>query len=353
MMNLDQRLQKITEYLKIYGSISNTEAQGLTNAHRNTISGDFKKLIRSSILTRTGEKKGTRYQLIETTIFLPEHIEPIFIEGDRQNLERYFKKRERKKVFFNRTSNRALHADFSFAKDVSILLNDLKNRVEEKRNKLSDNERKRKKERLIIDLSWSSSNIEGNTYSLIETEALIKHNETATGRSFAEAQMILNHKTAIEYIRAGKEYKNLSKKAVLELHQLLINNLHVKTGFREHLVAISNSSFVPCDNQFQIITFFEQILQKINTLESTLEKMVAANLLIAYLQPFSDGNKRTSRMLGNAILISNDIPPISFVHTPKEKYIKAVLYFFEKQNPDYFKYLILHELNHSFREYIE
>ena len=205
---------------------------------------------------------------------------------------------------------------------------------------------------MVIDLSWSSSGIEGNTYSLLETEALVKHNETATGKSFAEAQMILNHKTAIEYIREGKEYKKLSKRAVLELHQLLINNLYVETGFRQHLVAISNSSYVPCDNPLQIVTFFEQVLQKINAIESALEKAVAANLLIAYLQPFSDGNKRTSRMLGNAILLSNNIPPISFVHTPKEEYIKAVLYFYEKQNPDYFKYLILHELNNSFREYI-
>ena len=351
-MDLGQRRQKITEYLKTYGSISNTEAQALTNAHRNTISGDFKKLIGDGILIRIGEKKGTRYQLIEGTIFLPEHIESVFIEANRQSLERYFKKREHKKVFFNKTCNAALHADFSFSKDISALLYDLKNRVKEKRAKLGDSERKRKKEKLVIDLSWSSSSIEGNTYSLLETEALIKHNETAKGRSFAEAQMILNHKTAIEYIREGKDYKKLSKRAILELHQLLINNLYVGTGFREHLIAISNSSFVPCDNQFQIVAFFDEVLQKINTLESVLGKVVAANLLIAYLQPFSDGNKRTSRMLGNAILISNDISPISFFHTPKEEYIKAVLYFYEKQDPGYFKCLVLHELNHSFREYI-
>jgi transposase len=94
-------------------------------------------------------------------------------------------------------------------------------------------------------------------------------------------------------------------------------------------------------------------IEKINKTNSVLENAVMVNLLTAFLQPFSDGNKRISRMLGNAILISNDLIPISFVHTAKEDYIKAILYFYEKQNPDFFKQLFLNELNNSFREYIE
>jgi len=167
-----------------------------------------------------------------------------------------------------------------------------------------------------------------------------------------EAQMILNHKEAIEYIRESKSHVKLNKIIVFELHQLLTRNLNVDTGFRKHLVAITHSSYVPCDNEFQIASFFDEILKKINSMDSVLEKAIAANLLFAYLQPFSDGNKRTSRMLGNAILLSYDYLPISFFNTSKEDYIKAMLYFYEKQNTNYFKQLFLNELNNSLKDYI-
>jgi Fic family protein len=225
-------------------------------------------------------------------------------------------------------------------------------RIATKRKELSEELRKKKKEKLVIDLSWASSNIEGNTYSLLETEGLLTYNQTAKGKKFNEAQMILNHKDAIEYIRQGNQYKRLNKHNILELHQMLVKNLQIDSGFREHLVAISNSSFIPCDNKFQIISFFDSIIEKINSVESVLEKSVAANMLMAFLQPFSDGNKRTSRMLGNAILLSYGYIPISFVNTAKEDYIKAILYFYEKQDPTFFKKLFLYELNNSFKEYI-
>ena len=100
------------------------------------------------------------------------------------------------------------------------------------------------------------------------------------------------------------------------------------------------------------VKVFEKAIEKINEIQSVLAKAMAANLLIAYLQPFEDGNKRTSRMLGNAILLAHGFLPLSFSHTPKEEYIKSILYFYEKQDPRYFMYLFLKELNYSFREYI-
>ncbi|MFH1429693.1 MAG: Fic family protein, partial [Candidatus Margulisiibacteriota bacterium] len=145
--------------------------------------------------------------------------------------------------------------------------------------------------------------------------------------------------------------RTLSVKRVLELHHLLITNLGVDTGFRNRIVKITGSNYVPCDNKFQIEEFFNNIIEKINSTESILSKAIMANLLIAYLQPFEDGNKRTSRMLGNAILLANKGIPVSFSHTPKEDYIKALLYFYEKQDPAFFKYLFLKELEQSFREY--
>ncbi|MBF0316449.1 MAG: Fic family protein [Oligoflexia bacterium] len=351
-MDFNERKQKIIAYLKIYGTVSSSEAQALTNAHRNTISSDLKKLIEEKVVNTIGNGKGTKYQLLENLIFSNENITSLFPNKERRKFEQYFKSSNRKKSFFNITAESALNADFTYSQQIEERFLSLKERITEKRRTLSEVERKRRKEKLVIDLSWASSNIEGNTYSILETEALIKFNETAKGKSFKEAQMILNHKAAIDYIREEPEFKKLDKQKVLALHQLLTKNLDVNTGFRDHLVAISNSSFIPCDNKFQIISFFDNILTKINLLKNSLEQALAANLLIAYLQPFSDGNKRTSRMLGNAILLSTGYLPISFSHTPKEDYIKAMLYFYEKQDSAYFKQLFLNELNSSFREYI-
>ncbi len=352
LMDFQQRKKKIIEYIKAYGEISNSEAQAITNAHRNTISGDFKKLIQENILIMSGTGKGTQYTTFDNVIFNEITLESIFSKSDDKRFNKFFGTKKRPKSFFNKTFNKALTANFSLPKEITDSFKRMKKKIKERQDELSPTERKRKKEKLIIDLSWASSNIEGNTYSILETEALIKYNETTKGKTFFEAKMILNHKDAISYLREKSTYKKLTKRKVFELHQLLTRELDVKTGFREHLVTISNSSYVPCDNQFQITSFFDQILKLINKTSCILTKSVAANLLIAYLQPFSDGNKRTSRMIGNAILLSYEFLPISFSHTPKEDYIKSILYFYEKQDPSYFQQLFLKELNHSFIDYI-
>ena len=351
-MDYAARKQKIIEYLKLYGVITNKEVQALTGCHRNTVSSDFKLLINEGVLEAQGGKKGTVYRLLEDQIFSSAMIRSIVSDADKRGLDRYLATTSRKKIFFNQTFERALGADFSYATDITKNFMDHKSKLEAKRRALADEERKRRKERLVIDLSWASANIEGNTYSILETESLLKYNETAKGRSLEEAHMILNHKTAIEYIREDSVYRTISKQKVLELHSILVRDLGVGTGFREHLVAISNSSFVPADNRFQIISFFDEMILTVNSMSFPLEKAVAVNLLLAYLQPFSDGNKRTSRMLGNAVLLAHGFLPISFVRTAKEDYIKAMIYFYERQDPKFFKQIFLQELNNSFKDYI-
>ena len=351
-MDFLERKHKIINYLKAYESISNQEAQGLTNAHRNTITSDFQKLFGEGLTQKIGRGKGVRYVLAEAVLFDEKQLTGLWKRKDRQDLEKYFAQSKRKKVFFDRTVDKALGAQFRFAQEIEDIFEESLPSIEEKRQALAPLERKRKKEKLVVDLSWASSRIEGNTYSLLETEVLIKHNETTQGKSLNEAKMIINHKNALTYLREQKQFKHSSRQNVLELHQLLIDGLGVPAGFRKRLVQITNSGYVPCDNEFQITSNFNKVVEKINAMRSILSKALAANLLIAYLQPFEDGNKRTSRMFGNAILLSHDYLPLSFSHTPKEEYIKSILYFYEKQDPRYFAYFFLKELNHSFREYI-
>lgn len=351
-MQYSERKEKIVKYLQAYESISNQEAQGLTGAHRNTVTSDFRNLLAENIIQRIGSGKGARYILAESVLFAEELVLSVWNSRNQQTLEKYFSKENRKKVFFDRTVEKALSIQFDFDRRLEDIFHKSLSLIDEKRQTLAQSERKRKKEKLVIDLSWASSRIEGNTYSLLETEVLIKYNETTRGKSIDEAKMILNHKNALLYLREQKQFSQLARHNVMGLHQLLIDSLGVPTGFRKRLVQISNSSYVPCDNEFQIVSNFDRIIEKINNCESVLSKAVAANLLLAYLQPFEDGNKRTARMLGNALLMSHDFLPISFSHTPKEDYIKSILYFYEKQNPQYFMALFLQELNQSFREYI-
>ncbi len=351
-MNYLERREKIINYLKVYESISNQEAQGLTGTHRNTVTADFRNLLEENVIQRFGSGKGSRYVLAESVLFAEEFVSRIWTPKHQQTLEKYFSQEKRKKVFFDKTVDKALDTRFDFDLRIEGFFQESLLRIKEKRRTLAASERKRKKERLVIDLSWASSRIEGNTYSLLETEILIKFNETTRGKSVEEAKMILNHKNALMFIREQRQFNKLSRHNVMELHQLLIDSLGVPTGLRKRLVQISNSSYIPCDNEFQIASFFDGIIEKINSEKSLLSKAIAANLLFAYLQPFEDGNKRTARMLGNALLMSHESLPISFSHTPKEDYIKSILYFYEKQNPLYFMALFLRELNHSFREYI-
>jgi len=344
---MNEREIQILEYLKVYGCITNSEARKLTGAHRNTIVADFQQLTTQKLILSNGIGKGTSYRLLEAELFLPEQLDqhplpPKFAQ---------FFKPNRKKVFFVETFQQALDADFTFNAEIELIFQNSLGQITEKRKKLSIAERKRKKERLLIDLSWASSSIEGATYSLLETEALIKYNQTANGKGLDEATMIMNHKLALDFMLAVSP-GSLSAELVLKLHQILIDNLHVQPDFRDGMIKINNSAFVPCSYPSQLKEILEAILIKVNATSSVLQKAAQLNLLIAYLQPFWDGNKRTSRMLGNLVLMQNCYIPISFSHTPKTEYIKAIIYFYETQNPAPFKHLLLKELNHSFLEYL-
>ncbi len=352
-MNFQDRKSKIINYIKSVGRITSGDVQKITNVHRNTAMKDLKRLLEEKVLQAFGEGRGTYYQLAAEMVFDPIDVQSLWTKKQHTILNNYFKQTNRKPVFFDQTKDIALRSPFDFPATFDQKISSLQTRVDEIKKQLSPQEQKRKKQRLVVDLSWASSRIEGNTYSLLETESLIEHMETAHGKKYTEAKMILNHKQAIEFIRTYREdYQELNRTKIFELHQILIDGLEVETGLRKQLVRISNSSFVPCDNEFQITQTLDEIIQAINQTASVLQKAIMANLLIAFLQPFADGNKRTSRMLGNAILVSNGLLPLSFSHTPKDDYIKSILNFYEKQDPSYFVFLFFKELSASFVEYV-
>lgn len=188
-------------------------------------------------------------------------------------------------------------------------------------------------ERLAIDLSWKSSQIEGNTYSLLETELLLKEKKTAKGKTKDEATMLLNHKEAIDFIVANNDYASqLSVKIIEELHSILTKDLGINRKIRRRKVGITGTNYNPLDNEFQIREALENTCQLVNQRSGIYEKSFLTLVLISYIQPFLDGNKRTARILSNAILIAHGFCPLSFRTVDPLDYKKAMLVFYEKTN---------------------
>ncbi len=186
-------------------------------------------------------------------------------------------------------------------------------------------------EYLTIELSWKSSALEGNSYTLLDTQLLLIEGIKAKNRTEFETQMILNHKNAIAFIIENKElFKNKIKfNTIVDLHRIIGNNLGISNGIRKKIVKITASNYEPISNPHQLKEKADDILDIINKLNNPYVKSLFALSLIPYLQFFVDGNKRTGRMLANAILICNKNIGFSLRKTDMRKLALAYLSFYE------------------------
>jgi fido (protein-threonine AMPylation protein) len=207
-------------------------------------------------------------------------------------------------------------------------------------------------QRFVVEFSWKSSAIEGNTYTIHDTELLLTEGKPAPRHSTAEATMIVNHKKAFNYIwnNAG-DYKHLTRSKLLDIHQLMVADLDVPTGLRIHPVGITGTIYTPPAGATQLASYLDDILDRINSLKEPVEKAMACLTLLPYLQPFLDGNKRTSRMVANAMLLAYNYPPISFFTVKEEEYKGALLLFYERGVLGNFRELVLEQLQYSSTHY--
>lgn len=207
-------------------------------------------------------------------------------------------------------------------------------------------------ERLTIELSWKSSQIEGNTYSLLETERLFLEKEEAKGKPHEDAVMLLNHKHALNYLLEHEDLaKELNLKLLEEIHTLLIKDLGVSKNIRSRTVGITGTAYRPLDNQFQIKEAIEKMCSLINAKENSFEKALLAVVLISYIQPFEDGNKRTGRMISNSLLIAHGACPLSYRSVDSLDYKKAMLLFYEQNNLATFKKIFIEQNEFSVKNY--
>lgn len=187
--------------------------------------------------------------------------------------------------------------------------------------------------RLFIDLSWNSSRLEGNTYSLLETERLLSAGDAAEGKGALEAQMILNHKAAIEFLMDCTPDMGFNRYTLLNLHALLSDNLlpdpTASGRLRTVAVGIGQAVFLPLEGPQLIAECFAQVLDTAAAIQDPLEQAFFAMVHLPYLQPFEDVNKRVSRLAANIPLIQHNLCPLSFVDVPPAAYISAMLGVYE------------------------
>ena len=187
--------------------------------------------------------------------------------------------------------------------------------------------------RLLIDLSWNSSRLEGNTYSLLETERLLELGETAEGKDALEAQMILNHKASIEMLIDQADEIGFNRYTILNLHALLADNLladpQAGGRLRRVPVGIEGTVYHPLEVPQLIDECFQKILDTAAAIADPFEQAFFALVHLAYLQGFEDVNKRVSRLAANIPLIRENLCPLSFVDVPERSYIDGVLGVYE------------------------
>ncbi|HXM13582.1 MAG TPA: Fic family protein, partial [Terriglobales bacterium] len=192
--------------------------------------------------------------------------------------------------------------------------------------------------RLLIDLSWNSSRLEGNTYSLLDTTRLIELGEVAEGRDRLEAQMIVNHKDAIEFLVNDADTIGFNRYTVLNLHGILAQNLLPDPGapgrLRRMGVGIGKSTFHPLELPQLIEECFNQLLNTAAAIQDPIEQALFAMVQLPYLQPFDDVNKRVSRLSANIPFIKRNLSPLSFIDVPRAIYMDAILGVYELNKVD-------------------
>lgn len=187
---------------------------------------------------------------------------------------------------------------------------------------------------------------------MLETERLLKEKETAAGKTKEEAIMLLNHKEAIDFIVENPNYLiPLSVSKIEDIHSLLIKELGVDKTIRKRRVGISGTNYRPLDNEFQIMEALSSMWELVNSKEIVFERALLLLVLISYIQPFVDGNKRTARIVSNAVLMNYKHCPISFRTVDSVEYKKAMLLFYEQNNISIFKEIFINQFRFAVNTY--
>jgi len=342
----EKRQTEILNFIQTHPNCSSGEIhkEFATSISYATVKRVLTQLLSEKSIISEGKGKGTKY-------FISQSYELLYSIDLDSYYEKEIDEREIKEEFNLDIFELLNKTDILTETELSKLA-DLQKKYTENISQLSDLEYKKELERLAIDLSWKSSQIEGNTYSLLETERLLKDKETAAGKTKEEAIMLLNHKDALDFLVENPDYLiPLSILKIEDIHSLLIKDLAIDNHLRIRRVGISGTNYRPLDNEFQIREALESTCKLVNKKDNIFEKALLILVLISYIQPFMDGNKRTARIVSNAILMNYKHCPISFRTVDSIDYKKAMLLFYEQNNISRFKEIFINQFEFAVKTY--
>ena len=343
MSQLTSRQHHILQFIRANGATSNTAIRDHLTTIGHTVSRattvrDIEALLDGNHITRTGAGRGAKYHVSDPTWIDPDHY---FEQGpdEREVIDRF--------KFDVLTQLDTVFTDSELAK-----LDALTHTYQTNIRQILPEVYKKEIERLTIELSWKSSQIEGNTYTLLDTEILIRDQQEATGHTRDEAIMILNHKRALDYIFSDMSaYATLSIRHLEELHQLLVDQLGVSIGLRSTIVSITGTRYRPLDNQPQIREALLAMITHISHYKDPYHKALLVLAMVSYIQPFLNGNKRTARLAANAVLGAHGGCFLSYRSIDTIAYKKAMLLFYEQNSLSYLKELFIAQYEFSTTNY--
>lgn len=318
---IEQLLQYISEHPEI--SSAEMHAHYRERMSLATLKRALKDLVEEKKISVSGAARSTRYAIIRTNKL-----------RSAVDVEKYFNEEQDDRTINSRFNFEIWHelniTPLFNPKELAVL-NEWQAEFQMKVAKQSKETYRAEMERLAIDLSWKSSQIEGNTYSLLETEQLLKHSLTAAGKTKDDAVMLLNHKSALDFIFENQSYAwPLTVHAIEDIHSKLVHDLGVSRNIRKRTVGISGTNYKPIDNEHQIREALEKMCTLVNRQTNVFSAALLTLLMLSYIQPFEDGNKRTARIVSNAVLIHHKYCPLSFRTVDPLDYKKAMLVFYEQ-----------------------
>lgn len=348
MKELQARQKAIMEALLVldkpssYGDIS--EVLSDQYAER-TVKRDLAELVESGYLSVSGKGRSTEYQATLTgRLFLPiEANSYVAIEPDAR-----VGVKERYQFAVWQEWPKSL-----FSTDELATLNLATAKYQERSLNQSPDLRHRELERFVIEMSWKSSKIEGNTYTLLDAELLLKEGISSKTNTKDETQMILNHKQAFDFLLQNERtFKDDLSFGLLEtLHQQIMSELLRDQGIRTGVVGITGSRYQPLANQHQLRDALEELIEIIKKIDDPFSQALTALLGISYIQPFTDGNKRTARLLANGILLAHECAPLSYRDVDERTYRAALLVFYERLSITSMKQLFIDQYQFSSEQY--
>jgi fido (protein-threonine AMPylation protein) len=349
MIKITQKQQKILAVLIKGGSFASSQIneEVLKNGEDVslvTIKRELSKMVNLKLIAKQGFGPATNYQISAYGRINTELEARVYCATEPDNRHGQTK--------YNFEILPVFAFDLFSSDELKNLKTETMNYNKRSKN-ISETLEKKELERLVIELSWKSSKIEGNTYTLLDTEKLILENKEAVGHSKNEAQMILNHKDAFNFVFSNKKkFRSLNLSNLEQLHKLLVKGLDVGFGLRKKPVGILGSKYRPLDNVYQIEDAIKLLSKVIAKNKNPYAKALISLLSLSYVQPFEDGNKRASRLMCNAILMAYGLAPLSYRSVNENDYREAMIVFYETNSIIPFKKIFIEQYIFAAQNYL-